>query len=772
MDTTRVDICYRPLRIAWAIHSEDRESFRRAVRLTHTLWGGRFNPIVMADRPEEAKQLVERFRADVIWPVGDAAAVKDLPKQFPHLINPFLPAMLFLPEKDRRTRAHVLDIHNMLVHYQHTPEWKAVDEQGVRTITWAPDDPLADTFLMQHGAYPPAAEIGIDYAEILCQATMAINLCIDKTVPIATEIYDHVSLGYLTRLGVLHRHYSIRPGWDYAGFFVGDAANLDDLVRFWNIRAADIQLHFVDPAHLPRYAAIMPKLGQRLRADLSHLDEHRRKVAVWSRAGKIDDALKIFQGESVSACAIADDDHWIRVLRPPMMIFGEASSLGVFGTENGKMKASFSLSDKPFSSDRWFYTQHLVASVSLFGGDEQQTFHPPYVPELNEFLARTMYFPYNKLRIEPERLGIIIRAADHDSFLYALPVPALVERLFEMAGLRAKLSGGGLITRQLIARLGGVNGARVFKIPGVRRLLKQYGPTQAFTKSAALSLIGGKDQNNPQARFKDHEDLYIEPRKHGSRLTPAMVFTYLVEKGLLRMGAELTCPTCALPSWIALDTLKQSNVCELCGSPFDATRQLVDERLHYRRTGVLGLEKNSQGAIPVALVLQQLDVNLSGIRAMYAPSYDLAPNAGVDLPPCEVDLFWINPDTYPNPAQVILGECKDEGCGIDARDVDNLRRIADALPAHRFETFILFAKLSPFSPDEIALAKTLNGPYRRRVILLTARELEPFYIYDRTQKEMGITSYGRSPDELTDVTAQLYFQAAPTGQDVAAPPAR
>ena len=30
MDTTRVDICYRPLRIAWAIQSDDFESFRQA----------------------------------------------------------------------------------------------------------------------------------------------------------------------------------------------------------------------------------------------------------------------------------------------------------------------------------------------------------------------------------------------------------------------------------------------------------------------------------------------------------------------------------------------------------------------------------------------------------------------------------------------------------------------------------------------------------------------------------------------------------------------
>jgi hypothetical protein len=162
---------------------------------------------------------------------------------------------------------------------------------------------------------------------------------------------------------------------------------------------------------------------------------------------------------------------------------------------------SFALNAKPFCADTWFYTQHLVASVTLYGGDNEHTFHPPYVPEWNEFFARRMHFEYNRLRIEPERIGIIIGATDHDTFLYGLPVPALMEQLFESVGLRAKLSGGGLITRQLISRLGGVDGARVFKIPGVRRLLKTYGPRDAFTKKAALQLIGGKITLRPRSRI-------------------------------------------------------------------------------------------------------------------------------------------------------------------------------------------------------------------------------------------------------------------------------
>lgn len=108
-----------------------------------------------------------------------------------------------------------------------------------------------------------------------------------------------------------------------------------------------------------------------------------------------------------------------------------------------------------------------------------------------------------------------------------------------------------------------------------------------------------------------------------------------------------------------------------------------------------------------------------------------------------------------------MRECKDVGGVIDAKDVENLRCIADALPAHRFKTYIVFAKLGPFTSEEITLVKTLNGPFRRRVILLTARELEPWHIYERTGKEFGITPYANSPEQLAGVTSQIYFSAPP-----------
>ena len=70
MDTVRVNIAYRSLRICWAIKEGDFAAFREAVRANHALWSGRFNPIVIVDRASEARAIVEASRADIILPLG------------------------------------------------------------------------------------------------------------------------------------------------------------------------------------------------------------------------------------------------------------------------------------------------------------------------------------------------------------------------------------------------------------------------------------------------------------------------------------------------------------------------------------------------------------------------------------------------------------------------------------------------------------------------------------------------------------------------------
>lgn len=778
METVRVNIAYRPLRICWAIKAGDLEAFRKAVRQSNALWGGRFNPIVIVDRVSEAMSLVEIFRADVIIPVGDSDEVKAFVGKFPHLINPFFHDGIFIGKGDHGSRSQVLDVQNTLIYLQMRPEWKELKERGVRLYKWNQDDPLADILMVQLGEYPSTDDVPIKYAEILKDAAGAdeFNIHPDKELP--ADILKHPNIAYFARHG-LQRHYSFHSTREYPGFFFGDASNLDDLVTYWNLRACDTSLWFVDFKHLERYQAIIPEWMQLVDEMLQYRREtFPENIAIWGRQKDYKDfgdkeAMQTIFGSNPYTFCNVNEFSWNGLnIRPPMMYFSEAKSLGVLVTESGKPKLSFGLTDKPFAGDNWFHTQHLVASLSFIGGlygNTDYTLEPPYIPELNEFYARTMYFQYDRLRIESERIGLIIDATDTDSFLYALPAADLFKRVFDLAGFNSMLSSGGLIARQLITQLGGVNGAIAFKIPGVRRLLRTHGPTASFTKKSAIQLIGEKDPENPDASFMDHENLYIKPRHNEEKLSATSVFSYLVEKGLFRIGSELTCSHCKVTSWTSLDVLRQKVTCEMCGREFDATQQLVgNERYHYRRSGVLGAERNAQGAVPVTLTLQQLNANFGHTfqNHVYSTSLDLKSKNAAILPACEVDFVWMVTQPYPKKTAIILAECKDrgqksalggDGGTIDAKDIENLNAVADAFPQDRFDTYILFAKLCQFTPQEIALAKSLNNKHRRRVILLTDRELEPYHFFDRTSKQFKIDGYGSDPADLALATESIFF---------------
>ena len=194
MDTIRVDICYRPLRIGWAIQAGDLEAFRSAVRLSYALWGGRFNPILIADNDGETKQLMDLFRVDLIWPIGNGEPVKALPQNFPHLINPFLRDSLFVGGANERKHAQVLDVQNTISHLIDRPDWQRVKKRGVRLYTWQPDDPLADSFLVQFGAYPSIDDTGIDYRTILTRAADATEHALASDAVIPAAVLEHLSI--------------------------------------------------------------------------------------------------------------------------------------------------------------------------------------------------------------------------------------------------------------------------------------------------------------------------------------------------------------------------------------------------------------------------------------------------------------------------------------------------------------------------------------------------------------------------------------------------
>ena len=175
---------------------------------------------------------------------------------------------------------------------------------------------------------------------------------------------------------------------------------------------------------------------------------------------------------------------------------------------------------------------------------------------------------------------------------------------------------------------------------------------------------------------------------------------------------------------------------------------------------MFGREDHQQGAIPVALTLQQLDTVLSW-GAVFGTSMTIESSTGA-FGACETDLVIISEKGfYDELLGIAIGECKGHG-EITEEDVRKLSQVADAFPKDRIAPFIVFSKTAPFTADEIARCRAAQPTGRRtRVILLSDRALEPDFVYERAEKEFVIDSTAVSLEDLANTTYALYFDPKP-----------
>src|ERR1039458_8001535 len=97
MNTVSVRVSYRPIRIAWCIAEGARDDFRKAIRLSTTLWGGRFNPIISVGNDlRQADQLLRTFRTDALFPLSEAPEVTRFVERANYLPWPDLHKELFI----------------------------------------------------------------------------------------------------------------------------------------------------------------------------------------------------------------------------------------------------------------------------------------------------------------------------------------------------------------------------------------------------------------------------------------------------------------------------------------------------------------------------------------------------------------------------------------------------------------------------------------------------------------------------------------------------
>lgn len=223
---------------------------------------------------------------------------------------------------------------------------------------------------------------------------------------------------------------------------------------------------------------------------------------------------------------------------------------------------------------------------------------------------------------------------------------------------------------------------------------------------------------------------------------------------MFRAGLEFVCPNCQLAFWVSLDSAKALLLCEYCETEFNAVPLLRDRDWRYRRSGLFGRDDHQAGGIPVALTLQQLDANLRGKMLAWTTSMNLDP-AGTEIDKCETD-FVLLTQSYDGQIQIVIGECKSAGGEISAADVEHLTKVANAFEGSPIEPFLVFSKLSDFTTAEIEDCRLAQAKERKRAVLLSRHELEPYHIYERFKKSPPLR--GSTLEDLAEATERLYFR--------------
>ena len=103
MASVTLNARYRPARIGFCVRNNDLPSALLATDFAHTLWGGRFCPIIPCDNAPYASRLIQAFRVDTLYAVTKNDVVDKVISAHAQLAWPILDRDLYFGENGEKS---------------------------------------------------------------------------------------------------------------------------------------------------------------------------------------------------------------------------------------------------------------------------------------------------------------------------------------------------------------------------------------------------------------------------------------------------------------------------------------------------------------------------------------------------------------------------------------------------------------------------------------------------------------------------------------------
>ncbi len=638
-------------------------------------------------------------------------------------------------------------------------------------VKWSADDACAVLFSLWFGQLAVKEDLRDDFTNAFLKGLKAKEATIERDAELNASLSEQLPPLEFTRRGL--RTYG--GSWPREqGLYVGEATDFDDLVNFWNLRASGIEIEYLPWENIARFNAYTRAYLEKVDALPGRIPGDTGAIAIHYKQGQHERTaatIAAFRQTKRFLFCECNRHTWNGLnVHATKNYFGWHNQLASVDRKFERFTVSFSLPEMPADADksgRYSHFQQLVAVVSATSDFEypSYTLNPPFIRELNEFLSREIAVDPWKLRTGPDGIGLVVQLHDSSEWLYPVSHRDLILKVFELAGMTVELSPAGLLADQIIRGMREtepLEACRVFKIRGVRQLLKWSGDSTTWNE--AVATIG-------RAAFAKYKPLYIKARRT-PELAPQDAVSFLLEKNiiapqlqwwprLIRTKKDFRCRACGLRSLIHMASFEGIWRCGYCGHE-EHLPSLIGEEFRnktewrFRKSGFFAKENSQEGAIPVILTLLQMKRRLHTTGFVFSTALALKFPTGN---PCEVDLALLHPGRRGDNIELGLGECKDEGGKIEERDMANLRRVLGAIQKVRgIKPFLVFSRTADsFAPEEIALFRQLKADHIRP-ILFTNRELEPYDPYEEHRTVKLPFPYALSLEEMAANSDYIYLR--------------
>ena len=294
MKSRYINVKTKPIRIGWCIQQDDYESLKTALELNHTLWGGRFNPIIPIGKDTNENNLIEKFNVDVLHNINENEEVSTYINQFEYLKIPF--PVNYLDISHPSTKIQIDKLDTLQPHF----------------YTWSDEDPLSLILLASVGSYPEDK----NYTTLFKSIPNYKEEVLKENNPLPLNLHN-VFLPFH-----LSSYYIKGDKNESFGFYLGDSNDFDDLINFWNLRAADNNIWFYDPKHKNRLDNFKQSF---IEFFLKTKGEHEH-LYLFRKDNELDISSLVGENHSIFTDYFIDKHTWTKndldeITRPPVVYF-------------------------------------------------------------------------------------------------------------------------------------------------------------------------------------------------------------------------------------------------------------------------------------------------------------------------------------------------------------------------------------------------------------------------------------------------------------------